>query len=125
MSDFVTCLLFSIPPAVWLGLLIVALWMRGPKLDGIISVVAAVVGNVETICFMRAHLYLRPPPGELFCELSVSLVAFGTWLGFAIIAIKAWRLPNSLIGGLSLALVVSPGVLDLVQGYLWVMRYWT
>jgi hypothetical protein len=125
MSEVVICLLLAIPPAVWLGLLIVAMLMRGPKLDGVISLVAAVAGNALQIRFTLRGLPRPPPVWQEFRELSVSLILFGTWLGFAVIAIKTWRLPNSLIGGLSLAFLASPGVLFLVQWYCWFLGFLT
>ncbi|MGA2063487.1 MAG: hypothetical protein ABSG86_00880 [Thermoguttaceae bacterium] len=73
MSETAICVLLTIPPAVWLGLLIVATLMRGPKLDGVISLVAAVLGNALQVFEMRG--LPRPPPAwEEFCELCLSLI---------------------------------------------------
>jgi len=111
------CVGLGVGPAMRIGLaiayvayLVVQLWRPGRKTEAIVSLASAVILNVIVLFRLGAGQHEPSLPVQVAAE-GVVIVVFGTWILFAVRAARTLPPANRAIGGLSLLLLVTPGVL--------------
>lgn len=122
------CVGSGFAPAIRIGLaiayvacVVVQLWRPGRKMEGIVSLASAVILNVIVLLRLGAGHHEPSLPAQVAAE-GVGMILFGTWILFAVLAVRTLPTANRAIGGLSLLLLITPGVLGYLDHYQCLMR---
>ena len=116
----------AIRTAVFVGYasaILAVLRKSGPRTLGVLSCTCAGILNLAV--FLRfGNSHIEPSHVEQIVAETAGIVLFGIWITCAVLALRSRRDPNRAIAGLSVLLVISPGILGELDRSQYVVCSW-